>query len=561
MNKKVTLEIIQCLLDINPNSAVVRFNCINNNAFPLHLACCNESCPDSIIELLIEENPEALGRFCHTKWIWPDDYDTTTHSTGFLPLHYYLARQKNVNIDTVKMLVEAYPEALVDMAPIHVALSNPYINSLCDVIMYLFGADPSRIQGTAILHFVCRLKRVDLDVVKLILNTSPDLVWQRSRRMLPIHILCNNYELEEDVSIGILHCLLNVDPTLAGERDRYSELPIHLAIGFKTFGFCKILISAYPESLRIESDNGCLPIHEACKGVDFDLVRYLLDIDPESMHIPDSEGYFPIHRVVDGTWNDEKVILQTTELLLRYDPSAVLKESVDGKSWLPLHFATFMERLGVVKVLFDTYPEAIMACDYNGKTPLDYGGSVVFQFFKDQLKYVQQEENVRLPSSLMQRGGWIDLAKRMKGLVRPSTLWLPPLHQALYNNATLGVVKLILHGNPDTLLVDDHKGVMPLYIACEFSSVEVVKFLIKQLDDDTLLNNIGPGKNSALHFACRGGNCNTINYLLDKQIAVVSAHNSDQKLPIHLLCESGGDSESVAYVETIWRMILANPEL
>jgi len=594
MNKNVTYEIIRCLLDIYPNSAAVRSNDINNNAFPLHMACSNESCPDSIIKLLMEENPEALGSFCHTIGIWPYDYDPTTHSTGFLPLHYYLTRRKNVNIDTVKMLVEAYPEALVDMAPIHVALSNPHINSMHDVIMYLFDqAGPSRIQGTTILHFVCGLKRVDLDVVKLILNTSPDLVWQRLRRMLPIHILCDyNNEMEEDVSIGILYCLLNVDPTLLGERDRYGQLPIHLAIGVKTFGFCKQLISAYPESLRVESDDGFLPIHDACKVADVDLVRYLLEIDPESMHIPDSEGYFPIHYAAQERRAD------ITELLLCYNPSTVLKESMDGKSWLPLHFACFLGSLSVVKALFDAYPEAIMVFDDNGKTPLDlaleaersekYGSSTVVQFFKDQLKYVQQEENVTLPSNWMQRGDW-NLAKRMKGLVNFSRR-TESLHQALYNNATLGVVKLILHGNLDTLLVEDHKGVMPLYIACEFSSVEVVKFLIEQLEGgtllnnirpeinsalhfacrvlieqlegDTLFNNIGPEKNSALHFACRGGNYKTINYLLDKQAAVASARNSDQKLPIHLLCESGSDDdESVAYVETIWRILLANPEL
>ena len=99
------------------------------------------------------------------------------------------------------------------------------------------------------------------------------------------------------------------------------------------------------------------------------------------------------------------------------------------------------------------------------------------------------------------------------------------LHRALYNNATLGVIKLLVDGSSDTLQVANSQGLLPIHIACEFSSIKVV------------------------------------NYLLDKQIAVLSARNSDQKLPIHLLCESGGEDESVAYVETIYRMLLANPEL
>ena len=30
-----------------------------------------------------------------------------------LPLHYYVARKTNVDIDTIKMLIEAYPQAMV----------------------------------------------------------------------------------------------------------------------------------------------------------------------------------------------------------------------------------------------------------------------------------------------------------------------------------------------------------------------------------------------------------------------------------------------------------------
>ena len=31
-----------------------------------------------------------------------------------LPIHYYLARESNADLDTVKLLVEAHPEALLD---------------------------------------------------------------------------------------------------------------------------------------------------------------------------------------------------------------------------------------------------------------------------------------------------------------------------------------------------------------------------------------------------------------------------------------------------------------
>ena len=39
--------------------------------------------------------------------------------------------------------------------------------------------------------------------------------------------------------------------------------------------------------------------------------------------------------------------------------------------------------------------------------------------------------------------------------------------------------------------------------------------------------------------------------------------NAQNELPIHLLCEAGKDKvdcESSEYIETIWQMLLANPE-
>ena len=41
--------------------------------------------------------------------------------------------------------------------------------------------------------------------------------------------------------------------------------------------------------------------------------------------------------------------------------------------------------------------------------------------------------------------------------------------------------------------------------------------------------------------------------------------NAKGELPIHLLCESGrdreDDSDSTEYIETIWLLLLANPEV
>jgi ankyrin repeat protein len=137
--------------------------------------------------------------------------------------------------------------------------------------------------------------------------------------------------------------------------------------------------------------------------------------------------------------------------------------------------------------------------------------------------------------------------------------WLP-LHQALFDNASLGAIKLLVKGNTTALRVIDKKLSSPLHIACEFSSADVVQLLLEL--DDTLLDLRDKKKDSTLHYACRGGNCGAVKYLLERHVSSVSGRNADGDLPFHLLCKAKEDKldrESLEYVDTIWQLLLAYP--
>ena len=152
-----------------------------------------------------------------------------------------------------------------------------------------------------------------------------------------------------------------------------------------------------------------------------------------------------------------------------------------------------------------------------------------------------------------------------------------PLHRALRGNAPLGSIKLLVRGNRDALQVADRRGAYlgpvtvqvaddrlayPLHIACEFSSTKVVKYLVELAGD--ALNIVDANKDSPLHYACRGGNLCVIKYLLHANVPSVSERNNDNKLAIHLLLECGEnilDRESLVYVETVYQLLLANPEV
>ena len=107
----------------------------------------------------------------------------------------------------------------------------------------------------------------------------------------------------------------------------------------------------------------------------------------------------------------------------------------------------------------------------------------------------------------------------------------------------------------------------PVHIACEFSSAKVAKYLVEKYGSS--VDHIDKEKDSILHYACRGGNCEVVKYLLESHAPLVASTtttvNAKGELPIHLLCESTrgeeDDSESTEYIETIWQLLLANPEV
>ena len=160
-----------------------------------------------------------------------------------LPLHYYLARHSNVELDTVKILVEECPRSLMNEGhchPIHVILGNPKICELQNVLKFLLKYQPSSIRfldkyDRSPLNMACSNPNVNLDVVRLLLNAWPEATRQRDNceydemtGYLPIHNLCRNEDMDDVTAKDILHLLIDSDLQSVRERDTYEEfLPIH----------------------------------------------------------------------------------------------------------------------------------------------------------------------------------------------------------------------------------------------------------------------------------------------------------------------------------------------
>ena len=474
--------------------------------------------------MLVEKYPLALRHLCMVE-------DGYMNSFPGLPLHYYFSRPNGIEVDTVKMLVEAHPQALTTaddegITPILTLLYRGYMNSRYEIVNFIVKSEPLstilasslRIAGRGgsfLLQMACSSEIIDSDTIQLLVNLCPEAVIQTDEDgYQPIHRLCQNFSLHETASVNILKIFIKINSHIGVDQFlhatniedmRGGHLPIHVAlINDMSPKFCKVLIDACPESVRITCGAGDLAIHAACES-------YLTE------------------------W--------------KRDPTLRRRWSEDPCT--------------LVKYLFDIYPESINVIDPNGATPIQCVSAPTEEEISE-CDDAFERENLMLIKDLVDfLERQMEYASKALDPIIMNTLdnngWLP-LHQALFDNASLGAIKLLVKGNTTALRVIDKKLSSPLHIACEFSSADLVQLLLEL--DDTLLDLRDKKKDSTLHYACRGGNCGAVKYLLERHVSSVSGRNADGDLPFHLLCKAKEDKldrESLEYVDTIWQFLLAYP--
>jgi len=567
-NKRITLDIMNYLLEIFPEatSSYVESPSIHpgqpTKAYPIHLACYNEHCPGSVIELLVKESPEL----CKVKGK-VHDKNRRIIAPAQLPVYYYLSRNVNVDINTVKVFVSAEEQG-PGYYPIHALLSNSNINKMQNILQYLVNAEPSSLHetnnfyGRKPLNIACENEAVNLSIVELLFNSIPE----ENRNLIdghdkhPIHQLCANKKLDDDVSLEILQFMLDIDPSLPQMLDTI-KIPIHYAVMAKSTEFCKVLIDSYPESVKVEAlFNGLLPIHEACRYGDrvdtVDTIQYLLEIYPESIEATDDEGLTPMHK---AAWNGKA---KTIELLLKHDPDAASKmtDNVDDNSYeqLPLHIAIraaeHRNATGIIsndskfksiQVLYDAYPEAINIQDEDWEFPIDIARGTrnqeVVNFLQAQLIYAQQAQDTTALSTPDEEG-------------------YLPIHRALLQgDASLGSIKLLVRGNKSALQVADQKGLLPLHIACRKATASIANFLVDSYDNGLDVCDIN--QDYPLHHACRAANLDVIKFLIGRNTSKVSDTNNNSKLPFHLLIESDNEQvHDLEFTEACFLLLRAHPE-
>ena len=332
----IELEVVQYLLELVPDAVNKAdgsdryYHCSGHprgsGAHPLHLACFNADCPESIIKLLLDKNPMIakvewktdgysygmplccyLERACkHAEWgRWETDpfggedyWDVDTPAFPSAELDY----------DIVELLVQAYPEALTSYD--ERSEGNP-LNILCK------GYDVSVKLATLLID----KERECLEIAEERKYKSP--IWSLLQNSL-------QDQFPDDVFMFLFKCnpsSLEVEAynrvSRKGDWDfdkettkiYRSETPLNVActnpiMSAKTIGF---IIDTHPDMVRTEyREDGYLPIHTLCKNnkmgeqSSIAILSLLVSAYPDSVKKTVVKCYNPMEELgYQLPWSDE----------------------------------------------------------------------------------------------------------------------------------------------------------------------------------------------------------------------------------------------------------------
>ena len=362
----------------NPN--VIRWRLL-----PLHATCVFRA-PLSLIEALIQANPEAPGMM--------DDQ-------GMLPLH--LACRNGASRGVVMTLLNANPSSInardkKGRTPLNLVENSNSQNK--DVVIEAMQAFRIEMEnerlppvGTGLraispamvapkvgerevdyenrtILFRLILKK-DWEGVAGRLGTFPDeaSTWIVTKgytgdlRFLPLHKACVLNPPPQ-----IIEALIKAFPDGVARADQDGWLPLHCACFYNApAASIDELIRADTKATTKKDDDGRLPLHYAClKGAPESVVGALLQANVKGALVKDNDGRMPLHHACSKVASDGVI-----ETLVRLGPKAA--QSKDNNGRLPLHLAC---KKGITKnaltMLLQVYARGAAAKDDQEKLPVHH---------------------------------------------------------------------------------------------------------------------------------------------------------------------------------------------
>jgi len=364
------------------NSANYKCKC---NLTPLHLLAAAHAPPDLVAYIL------QLGK----------DTIRLKANDGRLPLHCACLKPCPI---IISILLHAYPEAARERdengdLPLHLACSYKAGPEIVRMLIEanLMGPEVQNYYGKLPLHFACG-NNAHPEIVGMLLDVyKKGAAIQDNLGKLPLLWACRY-----GVSIEVLDLLVSafpegVDIKDGGSKRRPSEwlkegakcnygnnykfLLHKAAAGRFSRQLVKLLLQAFPESIKEFDRNGLTPLHYAClkqpADISIDVVLSLLAAYPSAFTMPNPSGKSPHDLIMEATCKkDEKgmvllhhvagctkdLSVNALDFLVHINPDSVLLP--DRNQMLPFHHACLnsTSSLDVIMRFIQLYPEGIFSC-------------------------------------------------------------------------------------------------------------------------------------------------------------------------------------------------------
>ena len=236
------------------------------------------------------------------------------------------------------------------------------------------AAIPFKFERLPLHSIICYNKNVTLGMVQLLIDAYPGSLRHESEKgLMPLHKLCHNDDLDDEVGLEILKLLIEKCPEAVKHTAEGGRLPIHLAAGKQSPQFCRLLVEAYPRSEQMTTNEGALPFHSACRSnTTVATVKYLHKLYPESINVATNIGRYPIHcamlNLKECRDRNHKSSIKMVQFLLDCNPNVMSQKHYDK---LPFYLVCKMATnkntrkrklnayFKVLQIMYDAQPEVI----------------------------------------------------------------------------------------------------------------------------------------------------------------------------------------------------------
>lgn len=275
------------------------------------------------------------------------------------------------------------------------------------------------------------------------------------------------------------------------------------------------ILSRYPDeaSTTKESRLEESPLHAACQvpNVSVDIIRLLLAHCPELAVRKTKEGKTALHVAAANSTASDQVIA----LLIQVNKEALWTQEFKNSS-LPLHYAcAFRAPLATIEVLIKHFKDAVTLFDKQDRAPLHL--AILYKCDQDVIGKLLEDypDAIRLPDG--------------KGRL--------PLHLALIASNTDDIINFLLQRYPAAVEIEAPDGVRvkkkPIHYAIrQKASAGVVNLLLRASYDQRV--DVSICGDSLLHSALEfSSSMEIVQAIISTQPQAVHELNADGKLPIH----------------------------